>query len=80
MRVETFQKKGSKFEPIFKLPPINWCEFNDGKTKFANFKKLIVSGIRKSAPKFFHKCVKCFMLRKSLKINFNYKFHFQVSI
>lgn len=65
LRIETFQKRGSKFVPIFKIPSINWCAFNDGKIKLMNFQKLIVSGIRKSAPRFFHKCVKNLILRKS---------------
>jgi hypothetical protein len=55
MRMESFRKTGSKYVSIFKVQPINWCDFNAGKIKLMNFQKLIIAGIRKTAPRFFHK-------------------------
>lgn len=50
-----FQFKDGAFKRIFKFPPIAWCEFTSGKTKLLNFQKLVIKGIKKTAPALFHK-------------------------
>ena len=51
-----FQKKGKIYSVMFKFPPIDWCEMNDGKFQPLNFLKMILNGIKNTASKMFHKC------------------------
>lgn len=52
---DTYQNKDGNFRRIMKVPPLNWCEFNNGKGKLFSFQKLMVQGIKKFAPPLFHK-------------------------
>jgi hypothetical protein len=58
VKLEYFLLKNKKFAPIFKLPLINWCDFNTGVSKKSgsSFFKLFINSIAQSAAGMMKKC------------------------
>lgn len=41
---------------MFKAPAVDWCDLMDGKSKTNSFLKMFITGVKNSAPQFFHEC------------------------
>lgn len=41
---------------MFKSPVIDWCDLMGGKSKAVSFLKMFITGVKASAPQFFHEC------------------------